>query len=618
MSKYTYTVDEIQRSPLNSGEFRIGETPFTEGGGYFFRKELSSSVKFGGVDFKYLRSQTDLCREFVFKIRKQLKIVNEVIYTGRFTLVDCAFNDDTGEVVIQMDALDQYTCLIQNWDKEFNLAQVADTAQIWEVETQREIEIGIGVGTVMTPPTILASNGDTDPLNYGLLVEDFENAFLDPLGIPESADFATYCRELVYTACVDGVPQQPDGADWQLENPCSPTSGGYGYSKWWRRLDYTTSFTLDLPLMTNDPNMLAVDIVDPIPDPNTWGFMSFESYGLGTYGLYYNKVHLQALSDSLRNRYVKGGRTFIDAANATLANACGAGYSLSSEFFTNGTNPVTLTPNIASNLQIWTKSDVANAQTTEALAIASLQAADKKITARELLEDIQTHFNTEWYIDVNNPKTVIIEHISDTKPQTVDLDLTTTNGGIQLVRKSAYTSLSSEVPIQERWRFTTANLPDFIGLPIDYTGCGKDVKEYSTSQIDTELDILIGDADQRNLDGFILVQPDSIKSTDSLAQIGIIWAFFAPNMPLSISNLHAKFWPYQRKLPTGKINNVTQTFNSYQKLLQQNELVFTLCNPNSFDRRKLVLTQYGECEILSTSYNLNEETMTINLKFNHA
>ncbi len=617
MAIYKYTVDSVERTPLNSGEFTIDESLTNEGGGYFLRKSLSSSIRFGGADYQYLKQQTDICRFFEFKIQKQFKVTLETLYTGRFTLLNCEFNDDLCQVTVSVETLDQYTCLLQNWDKSFNVAQITDTSDVFRVERVLFVEIAIGFDDGVNPPAIVATNGsETDSSNYGDFIEQFTNAYLDPLGIPNSIDLITYCRELVYTACVNGVPQEPQGTGWTLESGCSASSNGFGYSLWWRRLDYSTSFTLDLPLSINDPNILSVDVVDPIPDPNEWGFMLFNNYMPGTYGIYYNRLYLGDLSSELRSRYVKGGRDFLTVGKTLLDNACSGGYAISSSFFTDTLNPVTGTTNICKDLQLWTKSDAANAQLTEALAQDNIQAADKELSPREYLEDTQTHFNTEWYIDENNPKTVILEHISDTRPQVVDLDLTLPQYADTVKNKNAYRYSVESVPVQERWRFITASLPDFTGQPIDYNGCGNEIDEYSTSQIDTELDLLIGDEEQRSLDGFILVQPDSIKSSDSLAQVGIFWAFYAPNMPLSISNLHDKFWKYQRKLPSGKLNNISQTFISYQKLLEQNELVFTLCNPNSFDRRKLVRTQYGECEIVATSYNLTQETMAITLRFN--
>ncbi len=627
MSKYSYKVDGIERTPLNSGEFSIDENLFTDGGAWFLRKELSSTIRFGGADYKYFKAQTELCRFFTFEIRKRFKVTNEVIYIGRFSLLNCSFNDDLCQVTVKVETLDQYTCLLQNWDKELNVAQITDTSTIWEVENKKLIQFGIGYGTTASPPTTVFSiDGSNDPLDYGDVVEEFVTPYqnVTPGGGNPNIDMMVYCRELIYTACVDGVPQEPNGTGWVLDTACSISSGVYGYSLWWRRYDYTAFLTFDI--FTSPPILyysygVTQDVPGtPIVDHGLIGIYDGTLTGPNltppNQEIWFDLAVLRDFKQTLRSKYVKGGRTLIDVTNRLLENACGGGYSVSSQFFTATLNPVTGTTNICKDLQLWTKSDVANAQLTESDAQNNLQASDKRLTVREEFEDLQIHFNTEWYIDPNNPKTVILEHVSDTRPQTVDLDLTVIDSGIQLKNKNSYNYTGESVPVQERWRFITASLPDFTGQPIDYNGCGNEIIDYNTSQIDTELDVLIGDSEQRALDGFILVQPDSIRSGDSLAQDGIFWAFFAPNMPLSISNLHALFWPYQRKLSRGKLNNVNQTFVSYQKLLQLNDIVFDLCNPNSFDRRKLVRTQYGDCEILKTSYNLARETMTLSLKFN--
>ena len=629
MNKYLYEVDGIERTPINSGQFKINENLFNEAGAYFFRKELSSNIKFIGSDYRYFKQQTSVCREFEFKIYKRFKNFNELLYTGVFSLLDCSFDVDNCTVEIATTPKDQYTCLLKNWEKEFNAAQVTDTTTVWEVESQRLIQFGLGYGTTASPPvTVFSIDGSSDPADYGDVVEEFATPYLNvtPGGGNPNIDMMVYCRELVYTACVDGVPQEPNGSGWNLESGCSISANGYGFSLWWRRYDYTLDgITFDAftsPPVTYYPygvtqNTGGTPIVDHGLIGLYDGTLTPPNLTPPDQDIYFDLAILRDFKDVLRSNYVKGGRDFLEVGNALLQNACGStSKEISSEFFTDSTNYVTLTDNICANLQLWTKSDVANAQNTEALATSNIQASDERITLRDYLKDTKIHFNTEWYIDPNAPDSIILEHISRTRPQLTDLDLTTLDGGKWLTNKNNYSYQNGTPPIQETWRFTTASLPDFTGLPIDYNGCGDNIISYNTSSIDTELDILIGDSEQRALEGFILVQTDSIKSTDSLAQTGILWSFYSPNMPLSISNLQDKFWKYQRKLPSGRINNITQNFISYDKLVSLNEVNFTMCNPNTFDRRKLVVTQYGNAEIVSTSYDLSNEAMTLNLNFN--
>lgn len=623
MPSYKYFVDSIERTPINAGEIVINETLFNENGGYFLRKNLSTSIKFNAADYKYFKSQTDICRYFSFRIFKTFKapIGDVKIYEGRFTLLNCQFSDDKCEVTIDIETNDQYTCLLQNWDKQFNVAQVTDTTQIWQVDSGTLLQFGIGIGTSAAPPTFVYSNGgSSDPLQYGAVVEEFQTDWVQNVGLTPplfvTVDFMIYCREVIYTACVAGVPQEPAGGGWTLESSSCSANGGF--STWWRRFDYTSSWSFDIGGLgpaNPYPYAAAQPAGDP-PIPN-FGYIGLSiTPPTDGFDVYFTPPILEEKSLELRSRYVKGGRDLIEVLDRMAQDVCGAGYTVQSDFLTEAINPVTGIDNIAANLQLWTKSDIANAQLTEADAQSNFQASDIKMTLREFLSDLNTHFNIEWWIDENAPSIIRLEHVNQSRPQIVDLDLTTLDGGKWLERQNEYRYTSENVPIEEQWRFITASLPDFVGLPINYNGCGNEVRTYNTNQIDTELAVLLGDENQRETDGFIMVQTEAITEDGSLAQNGIIWNFFSPNMPLSISSLHDKFWPYERKLPSGTINGVSRTFFTFESLSEQRTFGFRICNPNEFDRRKLVRSTYGDCDIFELSYNLVTEMMTITLRFN--
>ena len=627
MPTHKYYIDGIERTPINAGEFQITEALFTEAGAYFMRKKLSTAAKFNKKDYDFLRSRAtngDLDQIFKFRIDKIFAppIGTVTIFNGRFSLKDLAFNDDLCEVEVSMDTDDQYSCILDNWDKQYNVAQLSDLSTVYRVDSGTEVQIAVGQGTTASPPTFVFSNqGSSDPNDYGVPIEEFTKPFLNltPGGGNPDIDLIFYCREVVYTACVAGVPQEPDGGGWTLldASGCSPIGG---FASWWRRFDYTPFFTFDAfvnPPITFYPYGFTTDTgVPPIPDPNLSG-----NFGLYTgvlsppdQDLFFDRATLRSVEEDTQSRYIKGARTLIDVANAMLRNICGTGISVSSDFLTNATNPITSQPNICQNLQLWTKSDVANAQATEADALTNLQASDIKLTVRELFDDIYKHLQIRWYRDPLSGQ-VIWEHITDIKPAIVDLDVTVIDGGKWVKNRNSFVYRTDQVVIEEQWRFITASLPDFVGLPITYTTNSDKIATYNTSQIDTELAVLLGDQNQRDLDGFILVQPESITETGSLAQNGIIWNFFSPNMPLSISNTHDKFWRDERRLPTGRLNGVPTTFNSSIKLTQQNAFVFRICNPESFNRRKLVLSSYGPSEIQELSYDLTNEIMTITLNF---
>lgn len=628
MPRYKFYIDGIERTPTNVGAISINEELFTEAGAYFMRKKLSSSLQYTGKqDYQFFKSITDLCQRFTLEVKQVFASPRgeEMIYKGTFTVLNLSFNDTKCIAELEPETLDQHTCILKNWDKQFNVAQITDTSVITRVETGRSIQLAVGAGTVSSPPATVYSadpTAPTDPTQYGDPIESLEpqrtliyfGGFLGDVDV----NYVFYCREIQTTNCINGSPQSPAGAGWtQISANC--TSSG-GTSTWWRPFDYTSLFTFDIGAPTAVyPWSQARESPPPysVPVPPEFEFIGTQLNTPPTvdYDVFFEREKLEEVTILIQDLYIKGGRDFLTVAERMLQANCGSSIGVSSDFFTADINPVTGTDNICKNLQLWTKSDVANAQISEQNAQDNIQATYVTLTLRELFQDVYTHTQCEWYILDQNPNNLIWEHITDVRDNTVGFDLTTYDGGKWVENIGTYRYGIEDVPLQEVWRFVTAENTDFIGLPIDYNGCGNEITNYNTNQIDTDLTALIGEAEQRGIDGFVLVQTDSVLESGSLAQNGILTGSFAPNMPLSISNLQDKFWRDYRKLGSGTLNGNLVIFNSRERIIEQ-EITFYYCDYNALDRRKLVRSQYGDGRIIKTQYNLKDQLLTLTLRFN--
>lgn len=628
MATYKYYIDGIERSPVNTASLSIEEDLVTDAGSYFLRANLSGGLRFVGSDYKYFESISNLCKVFSLEIKKQFKQPRgfETIFKGRFTLLNMEFNSTECSVDVDVEPLDMYTCLMRALDKEFNFAEVTDSALVTEIETGRgEIQIAVGAGTIAAPPTTVYSadpTAPTTPSGYGNeVIEELidQKTLIDYGGFIGDVDvnYVFYCREIITTPCLNGTAQPPAGGGWTLLSANCTATGGT--SKWWRPYDYTNLFKFNTGFPgAVYPWSVARESPPPYatPVPPEFEFIGTQVNPSSVdYDVFFEKEKLEEITELIKTLFVKGGRDFITATERMLQSFCGTNANIISPFFTATNNPVTGTPNICKGLQLWTKSDVANAQVKQADADNNIQVTSANITVRDFFSDLNTYFNVEWYKEPTNPNALRIAHVTESRPSVVGLDLTVLDGGKWLEYNDSYRYTIETVPLQEKWKLATASLMDFVGLPIDYNDCGENVKIYNSSLIDTELAVLLGKASQRDMDGFILVQPDSLKQDSALAGVGILSGSYYPNIPLSISNLQDKFWRDDRPLPTGTMNNTFTVFDSTQKILEQ-EVTVPMCDPNSFDRRKLVRTQYGEAQINKLSYNLKDETLTLTLRFN--
>ena len=293
-----------------------------------------------------------------------------------------------------------------------------------------------------------------------------------------------------------------------------------------------------------------------------------------------------------RNRWLT--KIGSDSVLDYLAEQIKTGVTVSSDFFTDATNPVTKAANHLLHLTIAQKSDIIRYQSTNQASIALL-------SWNEFMDILWAMFEVTWDYDFTTD-TINVEHIS----------WWTAGAGIDLRTQMAtqstnkYTYLKEAMPKYEKFSFMEAEEINFIGTPIWYDSPCVDQNpetniRQTTIPVTTDLEYIIRyrflDTDNESIisdegfvilcnyfddpDYFVEIQPGSMDGTSHL------------NMHLSWANLHHHYFRHNRVLISGYLNNDPTTFVSAQKTKQQ-KCSAILCDTDAYDPDDTITTELGE------------------------
>lgn len=602
MAVYRVTLDGGFRSPDNLGEISISFERNEDSGAYFWRKQLSGSMIFSNSatskDYDYIKTQTDIdiCQAVNVKIEQSCAFADwRIIYEGEFNRLDCVFREDSCVVEVTPRPLDAYECILQNWEKKYNILEIANPINL-DYENRRDWEFEIDATGSVLP-------------DYGLPLEPqltlgatFQIACPSP--IPDTINYFLYARIVAVTRCVGGQPQQPPAAasPWTLlTNNC----GVDGTAKWWRRPMMGVDYSAPLGF---------VDTCTPPPFPPTFCTPSTpptSPFILIASGVQFNNCAADfylLTSGFFPQAVLENGRLLVEVVEFLIQKDCPT-LSLRSTFFENITNPVTGNPNTAFEAVLYQKSDIVRAGiTTEVATLAEL-------SLKALLEDLNRMFNVWWFIDESTNE-LVIEHISDVIGG-VGTDLTTLDGGKWAKNRNTVSFDKIEVPVREEfeWRAQALDV-DFVGYDIEYDStCTSDrVINTKTEELETELTRIFQN-EEEDLNGFVLISPASIVSYDTNAEDGVISQVFVPNVPFSWTALHRDYFTFYRYLPSGDLNDVATVFDSTRPIKKQENLTFPICCLDDYDPADLIRTEIGDGVLDSAEYNLSQQQIDVTIKF---
>jgi len=246
-----------------------------------------------------------------------------------------------------------------------------------------------------------------------------------------------------------------------------------------------------------------------------------------------------------------------------LADQILTGVTVSSDFFTDAINPVTLHANHLLYLTIAQKSDIIRPDATDPSTTAMM-------SWNELMDILWTMFQVQWDYDLDTD-TINVEHISWWAAG-AGIDLRTQ---LAAVATNKYSYLKEKMPKYEKFHFMEADNANFVGWPIYYDSDCVDanpdtnVRELSIP-VTTDLEYIYNNPDAISDEGFVILcnyfdDPDYFVEID----LGAFHDDVRANMHLSWANLQNCYFRHNRVLITGYLNGVLVTFWTAMKTKHQ-------------------------------------------------
>jgi hypothetical protein len=484
---------------------------------------------------------------------------------------------DSCTVEVEVETVDKYTCLLDNYEKEVN---ILETPNPFSLTFNSQFNLTF---LRSTPPAPDATWGEIGVFGGG---------------------FNLYGRYQVTTFCLGGVPNPPppSNSTWTVLTDNCAVDGTAIYV---RPVTPTDLIGGSVSVTTTTCDIVAdgINCVPPYPVGGDWILIE------------------ESLVGTTRSRYwVQLTSSFVDIANNReleeaiqyLLDSYGCGLSFASDLINAPINPITgAEPNQNNFLSIVQKSDVVKAGSSE---VASLGL----ISLKDLMADLSDVFNARWFINDSNE--LVFEHISTVTPSAVGTDLTLLDGGEYAKNFNTIKFDNISIPNEERFKNATDNQDqDFLGRPIIYTAScttGRE-EEIRTQQIDVEVGRIIQN-EQEALTGFVLLAYASLNASGAFSFLpvdGFLSNQFRPNAPLSWANLLEDYYKWDRPLTEGELNGNSTIFNSTKKLKKQEGLTFPICCLSEFNPNELIRTFEGDGQIESGTYSLIDKALTVNLKF---
>lgn len=291
-----------------------------------------------------------------------------------------------------------------------------------------------------------------------------------------------------------------------------------------------------------------------------------------------------AYIDYTRNRWLTD---VIEYLGADAVNGVMPGATVSSDFFTEATNPVTLNDNGLLYLTIAQKSDIIRPSSSDPSVTAML-------SWNELMAILWAMFQIRWDYD-SDTDTINVEHIS-WWPESDGLDLRTQ----ELAEASnRYSYLKEKMPKYEKFAFMEADNLNFVGVPIWYDSSCVDpdpdsnVIEYQIP-VTTDLQYIIDAEEAISDEGFVILCNFTYSGNYYVEEnIGALDDTIILNARLSWANLHNAYFRHERVLIEGYLNNTEETFWTARKTKQQ-PISAIVCPEDLYDPADSITTELGE------------------------
>lgn len=633
-------------TPFNTKDFKLTEQEYE--GNKFTRVNFSGNVILrnhanqNDYDIiKNIEQDTDFAvrsMRLYFVIEKNTATQNypvwEEEWRGYFSpIVDCKYNDDDCIVEFTPTVWDKYSCLLNEYDIEHNIASLYKTT-----DSQYTYATGATMpGNIKCEfATGIYEYGEPEPYT-ALQVSNYWNPPAG-LGVGDCA-FNTGVLTFGQTT---GEGQFPVSAGWQVfENDIyvdkysliGSSANVYISTKYIREVSYEDtqvapagSGWISLGLESYLGNLKYKYVRPPIDASiavyNQTLCREHDGFlGNGAYSEYY-ALDISSIQTVVYYNY---GKFLFDVIDYLVEEAdCeGRVSEYYSDFFLSTANPV-LMDNFGESrtFRYLTLHQASNIKDPT----ASEPATKWNISLKTLLEALKEMFQVYWFIDDDGR--FRIEHISHPAfGQTANTqNLNLIEQGAFTRRKNKYEYIKEELPSKEHWTqpIELANT-DFKGVDIIYlqtptnSRVESNTKQHTIS-IMTDLEIANNSPTDVSNDGFYLIDShyginDATPYNGLVVNedFGKLSGEKRKNNVLSIANLQHYFWKHDRPLLYGTMNNEETTFFTKINTIVQEPIKLPICyDLNFYDP---VTTEMGTGKIDKSEKTLYDETKTLTITY---
>lgn len=519
------------------GELNLTKTLVRDdSGAWFYRNELSKFrvYKEGYELLKNVDDSISSCEEIELNVWQNCEVGEgmNLKYTGVLTARGCNYNYNKCYAEIESKVRDNYTCLYENWEKDINILEAANSRTCKEPDAlypffgyQFSIEFHLGDNTGLTNPTGIGWDTANSTLFTGT-----------------EGTYKIWWRFFTVVDCLGGSPPPTPQPFMGVEDNCSLN----GTAKWVLITD--TDGTLPPPSLVSIDSFSFSDYPDYDTVPTLPILIDLGSFYPGEVVIYV--PNLNSIQD-----YSNGRR--IDDVLELFTSSCTGVEQVKSDFFRiNSTATSTIVSE--SNLNIDLYKNLLLYQITDILfADADVDATRAYTTFKQTLRDFNKLFRVFWRIhEVDGLTTFQIEHESYWN-EIQGQDKRSEAKGYRKVD-----SLRETFPRFETFSTVAQRNLDFVGMDIEYPGqCVGDEKKVNTVQTfvtDYPFLLAVEEDDYPNLDSFVLLQTSEFSGDLWIGGFeGALTGVTASNMAVSWSWLHKYFHKHERPTPTITLNGTT-------------------------------------------------------------
>lgn len=584
----------IQVNPMGEADFTI-EHKAPESGKSSYTKELPSKIIFTGDTFLRLaKIEKSIYRCDYVYITVEQKCVDGVDvnwlprFTGRMSLNDGNWDYDRCRLEITLDNEKPDQCFEDNKTTEVNLLNV-----LFERKTVLTLPANIEIEKV-TYSSELSGQSRCNGRYWG------------GTGEPEDGGWDTYGDKITIVSDV-----------------MEPTQTCITETKWARQVI----------------TMLASN-----PDPGgAWVFLGFEEIGLETYKKYARPAQTYGCVVTLTDNNIPGqqanyesvcsivgdsanifsidnGLLLSDILEYFVSQFCPS-LTVKSNFFQinpdviTDINYVTNAPSKVKHIMFFQKSDVKRPNSTQNASIG-------KINFEKLMLAITEIWHLEWRVEDGFLK---IEHpIFWEKNQ--GIDLMQPRYADRVAMKNGYSYDNAEVPNREVYTFMEAQLGDFQGLPIIYTGgCVSksskgNIKTHALDFITTDVQLCLSnpssDSKVVSDEGFVIIACDFDGENYSIiSEAPVIDGRSTLNNSLAWAQLHRDYHKYKRALRYGIMNGYATTFLSVIPTKKGSKITIPFCCDDEFNPDDYVTGPFGNGTVSSAVFSFKNSTLELELLY---